>query len=214
MSTLVEMLSGILRYFPNTMISTLFVVGIMMGRLSWVLVALGGIVVTIGTLTIQYLLTKTIGGFDLPGDHFIKACSLLPVAQGGHYMPTPSLWIALTSFFTTYIFTNALNVYSQTPPSTQARYTISVQQRKGVGLISTLAIIVLAVFLVVARYMSTDCENILGIVLGLTIGITAGYFWWLLLDACGADVYPDIHGVMIGSKPGLLRNGPVVCAKM
>jgi hypothetical protein len=129
-------------------------------------------------------------------------------------MPTPSLWIALTSFFTTYIFTNALNVYSQTPLNTKAAFSISVQQRKGVGLISMLAIIVLAFFLVVARYMSTDCETILGIILGLTLGIGAGYCWWLLLDACGSDVYPDIHGVMMGSKPGLLRNGPVACAKM
>jgi hypothetical protein len=42
-----EVLSGILRYFPNTMTMTLIVAGIMLAKISWLLVALGGIVVAI-----------------------------------------------------------------------------------------------------------------------------------------------------------------------
>jgi uncharacterized BrkB/YihY/UPF0761 family membrane protein len=217
MSTIIEMLSGILRFFPNAMISTLFVVGMMTGRLSWIFVAIGGILVTIFTLTIQYLFTKTIGPLpgwaELPGQHVIKACSLLPVAEGGNYNALPSLWVALSAFFATYIFTNANNVYTQSPPSLKAAASISVQQRKGVGLISMLAIIVLFLFLLVARCVATDCETLFGVLAGVVIGITGGYGWWAILNACGADIYPDVHGVMVGSHPGLLRTGPMVCAK-
>ena len=219
MSTIVEILSGILRYFPNAMISTLFVVGMMTARISWILVAIGGILVTIGTLTLQYLLMKTVGSMlpdgwsEMPGNHVIKACSPLPVAEGGSYNTSPSLWVALNTFFATYILTNAVNVYTQTPATSKAAATISVQQRKGVGLISMLAILVLFFFLLLARCMATDCESTFGIVLGLAIGIGSGYGWWAVLNACGPDVYPDIHGVMISSSPTLLRTGPMVCAK-
>jgi hypothetical protein len=71
---------------------------------------------------------------------------------------------------------------------------------------------VLFFFLLIPRYM-TSCETILGVVLGLAIGISGGYLWWRLLDACGPDVYPDIHGVMIGTQPGLLHTNPIACAK-
>jgi len=212
MSGIIELLSGILRFFPNTMIVTLFVVGITLGKLSWILVAIGGIVVTILTLTIQYMLGKTIGmglPAGMPGSSVVEACSLLPVV-GGTYAAVPSLWISLSSFFATYIFMNALNVYSETPARAN-RERLAVFQRKGMGLISILAVVVLFVFLLVPRYM-TSCETIGGIIGGLIIGIGAGVAWWTILDACGPDVYPDIHGVMIGLKPGSLRTHPIACA--
>lgn len=217
MSTIVEMLSGILRFFPNAMISTLFVVGMLTGRQSWILVAVGGVLVTILTLTLQYLFTKVVGPMpgwaELPGQHVIAACSLLPSAEGGNYNALPSLWVALSAFFATYIFTNASNVYNQSPPSSKAAASISVQQRKGVGLISMLAIIILFLFLLVARYMTTDCETVFGVLAGAIIGIVGGTLWWAILNSCGADVFPDIHGVMVGSNPGLLRMGPMACVK-
>lgn len=219
MSTIVEMLSGILRYFPNSMIATLFVVGMMTGRIAWILVSIGGILIVVGTLILQYLISKTVGSSlpmgwaEIPGQHVISACSLLPIAQGGTYAAAPSLWVAISSFFATYIITNATNVYTQSPISSKAAAAFSVQQRKGVGLISMLAVILLFLFLLAARCMSTDCESTLGVLLGLGIGIGGGYGWWSVLNACGADVYPDIHGVMIASSPSILRTGPMVCAK-
>jgi hypothetical protein len=209
--SLVEILGGILNFFPNTMIASLFVIGVMTGRLSWILISLGGIVITILTLTAQYAMSKAIVGLAMPGQHIIETCSILPVAKGGDYTPVPSLWVALSAFFATYIFTNALNVYSQVPVRTN-KDSFSVQQRKGVGIISMLAVMVLFFFLLIPRYM-TSCETILGVVLGLAIGIGGGYLWWRVLDACGPDVYPDIHGVMIGTQPGLLHTNPIACAK-
>ena len=212
MSNLVELMSGILRYFPNTMIATLFVLGITTGKLAWILVSIGGILIVILTLLIQYMFLKSLGIgplSDRPGASVIEACSMLPVA-GGEYSAVPSVWVATSAFFATYIFMNAANIYSQTPARIN-KEKLAVQQRKGMGLISMIAVSLLFIFLLVPRYW-TSCETIMGIVLGLLIGHAGGAAWWKILDACGPDVYPDIHGVMIGLKPGALRTNPVACA--
>ena len=201
-----------MRFFPNTMIATLFVVGIALGKLSWILVAIGGVATTILTLTFQYALSKAIDiglPTGMPGSSVVEACSLLPVASGT-YAVVPSLWISLSSFFATYIFMNALNIYMEKPARVN-RDRIAVQQRKGMGLISMMAVCILFVFLLIPRYWRF-CETIAGIITGLIVGIGMGVAWWKILDACGPDVYPDIHGVMIGLKPGALRTHPMACA--
>lgn len=221
MSSIVEILAGILRYFPNVMIVSLFVLGITTGKLAWILVAIGGILVTILTLVVQYLLGKSMGIgplTDRPGATIIEACSLLPVAIGSEYSAMPSLWTAVSVFFATYIFMNASNIYTQTPARIN-KEKLAVQQRKGVGLISMLAVTLLTVFLLVPRSWS-PCESKvriigidipIGMLVGAVVGIATGYIWWKVLDACGPDVYPDIHGVMIGLKPGTLRTNPMAC---
>lgn len=213
MSNIVELLGGILRYFPNTLIVTLFALGITTGKLAWILVSIGGILTTILTLLTQYLFTKGFGVgplSDRPGAVLMEACSMIPVASGAEYSAIPSLWVSVSAFFASYIFLNASNIYTQSPARVN-KEKIAVQQRKGMGLISMLAVILLFVFLIVPRYW-TGCETRLGILLGLLIGHFAAVVWWKILDACGPDVYPDIHGVMIGLKPGALRTNPVACA--
>ena len=199
MSHVAELLSGLLRFFPNTMLVTLFVVGIALGKISWVLVSIGGIVVTIFTVLIQYMALKALGLGVMPGVAVMEACSLIPIANGG-YSSVPSLWVALSSFFVTYVIVNAANIYNATPVRV-SKEAISVQQRKGIGLISMLAASILFVFLMIPRYW-TSCETLIGIITGLVVGVGGGVVWWNILDACGPDLYPDIHSVMIGLKPG------------
>ena len=208
MSTIVEVLSGVLRFFPNTLIATLFVVGIATGKMSWVLTSIGGVLTAIAVLIVQYIFNKTLNLGTMPGMHVIEACSILPVASGT-YTTMPSLWTALSTFFVSFVFVNAMNIYNTTPAH-KSKEATAVQQRKGVGLISMLSIALLYLFLVVPRYR-TGCESLTGMALGGAIGAAAGYLWWRILDACGADVYPDIHGVMLGLKPGFLRTHPMAC---
>ena len=209
MSSIVEMLTGIMRYFPNTMLITLFVVGITTGKLAWVLIAIGGILVSILTLTVQYMSTKAFGLGPVPGMSVIESCSLIPIITTQEYSTTPSLWIALTSFFLSFIFVNANHIYS-VKPTRGKKEIIPVQERKGIGLISMLAVSLLLLFLIVPRYY-TSCETIAGLITGLAIGIGGAVGWWHILSACGADVYPDIHSVMIGLRPANLHTNPVAC---
>jgi hypothetical protein len=32
--------------------------------------------------------------------------------------------------------------------------------------------------------------------------------WWNIVNLCGANIFPDVHGVMIGLTPGSLKSNP------
>lgn len=210
MAVINELLSGIHRYFPNVMTASLIVIGLLTAKVGWVLVGVGAILLAIIVLILQYTINKMIGLGDMPGLDVLKACSIIPsVSSDAVYRTTPSVWMALTAFFLTYIIVNASNVYTTTPAK-KAKDSIPVQQRKSIGVLSMLAVAILFILLLIPRYAS-PCESTMGTILGLAIGGAAGWGWWQILNACGADVYPDIHSVMIGLKPASLRTSPVAC---
>lgn len=212
-SEIPELMAGVWRLFPNTILLTLLVGGILLARMSWILVALGGIITATVTLMIQYLLGKTgffPDGNTIPGADIMHACSLLPNATTVSYSVIPSMWVTLTTFLATYITTNAAYVTSAAPAGKASTAAIPVQQRKGVGVISILAITVLFLFMMFFRFNSR-CENILSMIAGAAVGIGMGYSWWGILYACNKNTYPDIHGVMIGLAPGSLRTSPMAC---
>lgn len=210
-STVVEMLSGVLRLFPNMMMITLFVVGMATGKIPWIFAAIGGIIVVFAIVALQYLMSKTgLSDRSIPGFDVVEACSLIPSMKGDEYVYTPSLWVSLTTFFLTYILVNATNIYTAKGNSKDA---MAIQQRKGIGMISIFAVVILFIFMMIARYF-TNCEKWYGMLFGALIGGSIAYGWWHLLSACGADVYPDIHGVMIGLGGASLRiDKPVICMK-
>ena len=210
MASFVELFSGILRFFPNTLIVTLFVVGIVTAKLSWIMVAVGAILLSIGVLTLQYIFGKVTGLGSMPGAAVMEACSLLPaISDTATYSAVPSLWVALTSYFVTFILVNAARIYTAKPVNQQNNST-AVQQRKGIGMISMLAAAILFIILMVGRYR-TSCETRVGTLLGAGAGVAMGWVWWQVLNACGSDVFPDIHGVMMGLQPGLLHTAPMAC---
>lgn len=211
MAQIVEFLSGVLRFFPNTMIMTLLVGGVALARLSWIFIAAGALLVTIAVLLLQYVFERTVGLGTIPGVAVLEACSLLPVVRGsGTYSMVPSMWVSVTTFFCAYIVTNAATIYTQRPSNAASKEMISVQQRKGTGLISILATVILYVAILGPRLM-TGCEHWLGVLLGVALGILTGWGWWQILNAGGSDVLPDIHGVMLGLKPNIVRGNPLAC---
>ncbi len=210
MPSITEVLSGVLRYFPNTMTMTLLVTGIMLGKISWLLVGIGGLVLSIIILVLQGLFQRGGAMFgQIPGAAVLEACSLLPIATG-NYSPVPSMWVSLTVYYGIYILMNAINIYTTTP-NKMKNEAIPVQQRKGLGVISILASLILLMFLLVPRWKTT-CETKTGLLTGILFGAGAAVAYWYVLDACGADLYPDIHGVMLGLRPDFLKTQPVACA--
>ena len=211
MSALLDLMSGVLRFFPNTMTVALFVLGIMSGKVSWVLVAIGGLLSAVLALTFQTVFNK-FPVFQGTSDRVVlEACSIMPssVGEGWIYGFVPSTWFTVSSFFLAYILRNAAHIYT-TNPAKVSSDAAAVQQRKGVGLISIVAVAVLFMALMVPRFAG-PCETRSGTALGLLLGGLWGYAWWEILNASGSDVYPDIHGVMIGLRPGAMRTGPMAC---
>ena len=209
MASTLELLSGVLRYFPNTMMVTMTVGGIALGRIAWVLVAIGAMILSAIILTVQYLFNKGIGLMPMPGAAVLDACALIPTIRNAPYFTTPSLWMALTMYFSLYTVLNAGYIY-QANPTRRTKETIPTQQRKGLGLISIMATVILFLFLVIPRFI-TPCESAMGSVLGLGLGAGFAYLWWKILDACGSDVFPDIHGVLASLNRGKLHDAPRAC---
>lgn len=205
-----EFLSGAHRYFPNIITVTLTVVGLFLGKANWVLVGVGAMIVATIVLVVQYITSRIapVAGSGIPGMEMIAACSMIPTSHGA-YRTFPSIWMSLTMFYITFILMNASNIYSAKPTKLPSA-AIPVQQRKGLGLISIVAATLFLLTVMVSRYM-TGCETILGVIVGIAVGIGSGIGWWHVLNACGADYYPDIHGVMIGLRPGNLHTSPVAC---
>jgi hypothetical protein len=202
-----EFLSGAHRYFPNVITITLIVVGLFLGKSNWVLVGVGGLLLaSIVLILFQGPASRIFG--SVPGMEMIAACSMIPTSNAA-YITFPSLWISLTFFYIMFILMNASNIYTTKPTKLPAA-AIPVQQRKGLGLISIVAAVIFLLTIAMSRYM-TGCETIAGVLFGILLGVGAGVGWWYLLNACGADYYPDIHGVMIGLRPGNLHTSPVAC---
>ena len=204
MTAILELLSGVLRFFPSTMTVGLITTGIMLGKVSWVLVGIGAILLSVIGLSLQQVLGNFESFVPATERFILEACSLLPSArEGWTYSYAPSLWFAMTAFYLIYILRNAGHVYS-TKPTKVSNDATATQQRKGIGLISMISVVILFMFLMVPRYIS-PCETRIGTVLGLLLGGLWGWAWWEILNAAGSDVYPDIHGVMSGLRPGSLR---------
>jgi uncharacterized membrane protein YkvI len=201
-----DMLTGIHRYFPSTMITGLIVLGLTLGRVSWVLVGVGGIILTILIMIMQVIVGRFAPTEQTPG--LIEACSVLPLS-GSTYFMVPSFWFTITTFFLSYIMSNAVSVYTKNPTK-QPNTAIAVQQRKGLGVISIVAVLVIGLILLGARMLS-PCESWVGSISSILLGGGLGYAWWYALSKQGNDIFQDIHGVMVGLQPGDLRTGPVAC---
>jgi len=206
-----EVLSGIYRFLPNTMTASLLVLGVFLGKISWVIISCSAIVLSLLIVFIQSICIPgafhQIPGFKmLSGGAALAACSPLPsrIKDTDVLHTTPSLWMSVTAFYLGYIIMNALNVYmaDAARPGTPDKYlNFKIDHRKSVGLISIISSVFLLIFLMFTRFFST-CESIGGSILGLLLGVGAGIGMWYVLSINGSDIYPDIHGVMIGLKPG------------
>jgi hypothetical protein len=206
-----EVLSGIYRFLPNTLTVSLMVLGIFLGKISWIMISSAVIVLCIVVLLIQAVFlpgsVHQISAFKmLSGGAALSACSPLPsrIKETDVLYTTPSLWMTVTSFYLAYILMNAINVYTANAakPGTPDKYlSFKIDSRKSVGLISIIATFILLACLIITRFFS-QCESTGGALLGIVLGLGAGVGMWYLLSINGTDIWPDIHGVLIGLKPG------------
>ena len=203
-SALLEILSQISKSFPNTITATLFVLGIMLGKVAWICIAGGAIVLILVVGVFQKLFgSLTTEVYNVPGAAAVSACSIIPPNSilEASFSNIPSTWMSVTFFYLTYIVMNALTIYN-TKPTKAHSDSITVQHRKSMGTLSIITTVILLICMVCMRYfLWGTCESIIGTLVGGSMGVGMGILWWQLLAACGPDVYPDIHGVMVGLKP-------------
>ena len=205
LSSMLEITTGILHYLPNIVLISLCILGIFTYNPTWILVSIGGIVLTILVMLIQYIFYDVLHWIAYPGYAVVSACSLMQ--KTSNIAILPSLWITLNAFFIGYILRNAINIYTMKPSNSVDNNALNVFNRKSVGLISMLAVIILGLFLLIYRW-NRHCDSsggvwmtLLNFILSSIVGLGFGIAWWYFLYATKSVVTPDIHGVTIGLNP-------------
>jgi hypothetical protein len=130
-----------------------------------------------------------------------------------------SPWVAMISFFTGYIFTNALELYSRETQDTTINVTSTsapdinsmVTNRKTQAIIALASIIVFAVIVLGFRYY-TGCESITGMALTVLIFVFSGNGWYKALSSVGQDRLSDLFGIANRLlPPSAINNAPIAC---
>lgn len=217
-AAIVEFVSGLAKNFPVTMTGIALVGGLALGQLAWMWMGIMSFAVILVCMAFHF----TFGSYFPNSKDFslLQACSIVPsnVSSSSTYFFIPSMWVAVTTFYLTYILYNAGTVYN-TPAKKLPQEALPVQHRRSIGMVSIVATILLFIGLLTFR-LRTGCEHFTYI---LTIPIPFGALFGILLGGVLASFYyafrlggdtlsTDVHGVLSGLQPGSLRDHPLVCA--
>jgi hypothetical protein len=133
-----------------------------------------------------------------------------------------SSWVAMSSFFVGYIFTNALQLYNREAEDTTITVSgtstpdinTKVVNRKTQAMIALISTIVFGAIVFGFRFY-TGCESILGMSLTTIIFAFAGYGWYKALSSTGQDRLSDIFGIANRLlPPSAITNAPIACIPM
>lgn len=130
-----------------------------------------------------------------------------------------SSWLAMVTFFTGYIFTNALQLYNREEDDSTITVTSTsgsdintkIVTRKSQAIIAMISIVIFTITVLGFRYY-TGCENILGMIITTIIFIFLGSGWYYALSGTGQDRLSDLFGIANRLlSPGALSNSPIAC---
>ena len=143
-----------------------------------------------------------------------SSCTLFEAVSDTPMMPmnaVPTTWTVMTSFFFMYLFFNAYDIYNRPVPNSAD--PISVNARKTRCGVSMFIIIVMLVFVLLGRGIVTNCETMIGMILGITLGSYTGYVWYYFLRSCGMGQFDDIFGISsrLLSREAAGDSAPKVC---
>lgn len=130
-----------------------------------------------------------------------------------------SLWIAMFTFFSAYLATNAATLYSR--PTVETTMTVKsenssdikerVVNRTSQAMTSLITIAVFYVIIILVKYYS-GCESVISMLLTSIIFGFFGYGWYKALSSVGEDRLSDLFGIANRLLDlGQINNPPVAC---
>lgn len=162
-------------------------------------------------LLFEFLLGNTSAKslFSVP---FADVCQLIMSAPKGtrtDVYVAPSYWMALLSFFFSYLFTNAGYLYNM--PADENADPAKVENRKSQVLTAIIVSAIVFATLIVARYFLTGCETLVGLLMSLIVGGGLAWVWYIFAKFCKARD-ADIFGIVQGILPKNMDfTVPVTC---
>lgn len=124
-----------------------------------------------------------------------------------------SYWIPMVTFFIGYMLQNAVTLYLL-EVSNDKSDPEAIQNRKSVALISFATIFIFSAIILYFR-ISTECDDILEIIVATIIFTLLGGTYYYLINIYGQSRLTDLFGIANRIlKPNELNNGPLACANI
>lgn len=212
---------------PLTISGTLLVLGLFTANYAILFFLVGFLVfVPIVAFALEKVLSSIFGGYSIFKSKTSDICKLvIPYATlrtepiTGDTTSIVSPYMAMVSFFSGYIFTNALELYNRETPditmtiqsSSASDISSKVTARKSQAIIAMAAIILFTIIVILVRAY-TGCESVLGMILTVVGFGFAGNGWYKALSSVGQDRLSDLFGIANRLlPPEAITNGPIAC---
>jgi hypothetical protein len=233
-----ELIQVTFRQLPLFLIGTLFILGLMETNTAYLFLVIGSFVCMALIWFLQALLSFIVGkannqsitNFFMSSAASMQGCSILGLnvderaaaIAGEKTIVTPSYYIGFISFFFTYVFRNAYDLYNRTPDevnnSKEAQEKIDNRKYQA-GMTMAFCIVFFLLFAMVRILKFSGCEmppsiagRIIGFVFTTGIGIGIANSWYSLLHQCGGDVLSDLFGIIGRIVPtNAADSNPVAC---
>lgn len=213
---------------PLTIAGTLSILGLFTGNYAILFFLLGFLILTpIASTVLNLIGGMTLGNFDIfkakTGDNcklvvpFSTLSSVKNEETTGTVISTS--WLAMTTFFIGYLFTNSLELYSRETDDTAINVTstsasdLNTMQtnRKSQAIVAMASIVFFAIVVLAFRFY-TGCENILGMIITTVTFVFLGNGWYKALSKVGEDRLSDLFGIANRLlPPSAINNAPIAC---
>ena len=223
-----EYLQASYRQLPLYIMATLFVMGVLQTNMAYMFFTLGcgalfGIIWVIQAI-LELLLKdatperKALFMVDGKSTSCNILSSLTSLSDAGPALVTPSYYIGFIAFFATYILSNAVHLYTRTPPDVapdadpelKKEVDAKVDNRKKHAIIiMTFVSLFTVIFLLIRLFYFKGCEKVIGVISSILIGTTVGYSWFAILNACWGNAFSDLFGIT--SRINVSKTDVVAC---
>lgn len=136
-------------------------------------------------------------------------CSIVP-GTFNSISRIPSLYFAHISFFLSYLFMNAFDLYNINSDPLVDQNLVNNRKYRSFAVMVILVLTLLS--LIVLRYFTSHCDSPLGIIVTISIFTFSGFAWYKFAEYCGAR-----NSDLMGISQSILSSSstaPVVCAQV
>lgn len=203
---------------PLLIIGWIFFMGVTQGNIAFLILALGHMfivpLVTLLSNTTLEFLTSQFKKFNI-GDMspFLTVpnsdvCNLIAGSMDSSMPLTwvaPSYWMSHIIFFSVFLLTNAMYIYSM--PAAEGADKEKIKRRQTQVMISSILTAVVFIAFIGMRYYFTGCETIPGILVALPLFGSLGFAWYQLVRSCSIKD-SDVFGIVQGIKPESMKDDP------
>lgn len=181
---------------PLIMMVVIFFLGLGLGNAGLLFLSAGQLLLVPAAVAGLHFASEFLGDYaKLPYSDILQLVPSQPVSSATVNINVwPSHWMAHFAFLSSYIISNAIDVYRLDPVSDSEEYSIKVLSRKSRATIIITFSVMFFLVLSAIRYAYTGSEHIIGAFIGATVFGLLGWGWYTASATLGIRTM-DIFGI-------------------